>query len=191
MNEQPPAGMTDTRARRDGCSEAGFTLIEIMLVAVVIAILAAVAVPQIGAARAATFETSTITSLREIQRAQSAYAASCGGGAYAPTIARLATAPRANAPTFIAPGFTADIINRAGYRIRFTAGARIATAPATCNGLGRGLAVSGYFVEAAPLQAIYGRRYFGVSHRTVIYQSTARVRPIFNGDPPLPARPIQ
>jgi prepilin-type N-terminal cleavage/methylation domain-containing protein len=183
--------MTDTRAPRDGCSEAGFTLIEIMLVATVIAILAAVAVPQIGAARAATFETSTITSLREIQRAQTAYAASCGGGAFAPTIARLATAPRVNAPTFIAPGFTANTIDRAGYRIRFTAGPRVATAPATCNGLGRGLAVSAYFVEAAPLQTIYGRRYFGVSQRTVIYQSTGRVRPIFNGNPPPPARPIQ
>lgn len=183
--------MTDTGALRDGHSEAGFTLIEIMLVAAVIAILAAIAVPQIGAARAASFETSTITSLREIQRAQSAFAASCGGGAYAPTIARLATAPKANAPTFIAPGFTADTIDRAGYRIRFTPGTAIATAPASCNGLAKGLAVDGYFVEAAPLQTIYGRRYFGVSQRTVIYQSTARVKPIFNGNPPLPARPIQ
>jgi prepilin-type N-terminal cleavage/methylation domain-containing protein len=183
--------MIDTRARRDGCSQAGFTLIEIMLAAAVIAILVAVAMPQIGAARAATFETSTITSLREIQRAQTAYAASCGGGAYAPTIARLATAPKVNAPTFIAPGFTADTIDRAGYRIRFTAGTPVATAPATCNGLGAGQAVSGYFVEAAPLQTIYGRRYFGVSQRTVIYQSTARVSPIFTGNPPPPARPIQ
>jgi len=191
MNGQGPIRMIDTRALRDGCSKAGFTLIELLLAAAIIAIVAAVAVPQISAARAATFETSTITSLSEIQRAQAAYAASCGGGSYAPTIARLATAPRVNAPTFIAPGFTADTIDRAGYRIRFTAGARVASAPATCNGLGRGLAVSGYFVEAAPLQTIYGRRYFGVSQRTVIYQSFARVSPIFNGNPPPPARPIQ
>jgi hypothetical protein len=68
---------------------------------------------------------------------------------------------------------------------------KVATAPATCNGLGKGLAVDGYFLEAAPLQAIYGTRYFGISQRTVIYQSTARVAPIFNGNPRLPARPIQ
>jgi prepilin-type N-terminal cleavage/methylation domain-containing protein len=183
--------ITDTRAFRGGCSEAGFTLIEIMLVATVVGIVAAIAVPQISRARAASFEASTISSLREVQRAQSAYAASCGSGAYAPTILRLATAPKAGAPLFIAPGFTADTIDRAGYRLRFTAGTKIATAPATCNGLAKGLAVDGYFLEAAPLQAIYGTRYFGISQRTVIYQSTARVAPIFTGNPPLPARPIQ
>ena len=176
-------------ARHQG--HAGFTMVELLLVVTIIGIVASIAYPRINGARAASNEGSTINSLRAIQTAQATYAASCAGGAYAPTIARLAMAPAAGRPAFIGPGFTADTINRNGYRIRFSAGPRMATAPATCNGLAAGQAVTAWFAEAAPLTAGSGTRYFGVSQRGVIYQSRVRVAPNFASDPPAPARPIQ
>lgn len=183
--------MNNTPALLAHHRDAGFTLTEILLVVTVVGILAAVAIPQIAQARAASYETSTIASLRLIQGAQAGFASSCAGGFYAPSMAWLARAPRSGGPPFIGAEFQANTTDRSGYRIRFSAGTRVRTAPRSCNGLGQGQAVDGYFVEAAPLRAVNGSRYFGVSQRSVIFQSRSRVRPVFTGDPPPPARPIQ
>jgi prepilin-type N-terminal cleavage/methylation domain-containing protein len=183
--------MSDTRPFVSAQRNAGYTLIEIMLVATVIGIVAAVAVPQIGRARAASYETSTIASLQLIRGAQAGFASSCAGGFYAPSMVWLSRPPASGGAPFIGVQFQTNVIDRSGYRLRFSAGNAVATSPPTCNGLGRGRSVDRYFVEAAPLTALNGSRYFGVSQRSVIFQSTRRVAPIFTGDPPPPARPIQ
>mgnify|MGYP001558899656 CR=1 FL=1 len=181
----------------DRCADfrhhAGFTLIEMLLVVVLIGIVTSVAIPSVVRARGAAMEASTIASLRLIHGAQAAYATSCASGFYAPSIPWLSRAPASGGPAFIGREFTTDTTDRQGYRIRFSAGPRAATAPRTCNGLAPRLAVRDFFVEAGPIMASAGlvTRYFGVMTAGTIYQSTRRVRPIFTGTPPPPARPIQ
>ena len=170
---------------------AGFTLVELMLVVTVIGILSAVAVPSMQRARGAAYEASTIGSLHIIHSAQTSFSASCGGGYYAPSIPWLATKPTGSKIPFIGPEFTVNTFTRQGYTIRFTQGAVVATAPATCNGLGKGLAVSTFFVAADILLLADGvNRYFGVNGGGVIFQSTKRVPVTQTGSPPAPAKPI-
>ena len=101
--------MTAARAQR------GFSLIELMLVVCVVGILSSIAVPAVLRARATAWEASTIGSLRALNSAQAAFATSCGGGYYAPTVLSLATVPVGGQNAFIGPGFTTDTIHREGY----------------------------------------------------------------------------
>jgi prepilin-type N-terminal cleavage/methylation domain-containing protein len=174
----------------------GFTLIEALLVAAIVSIVSAIALPALERARAVAREVSTIGSLRALNTAQASFASSCGGGSYSPTVALLSVAPTgdgmANA-SFIGPDYTADIIDRAGYRIRFTKGVVVATAPATCNGLAANSTVQSYYIAGDPLATGPGMpvRYFGTSSGGTIYQSTVRLSAFYSGVPPAPARPIQ
>jgi prepilin-type N-terminal cleavage/methylation domain-containing protein len=172
--------------------EAGFTLIELMLVVTIVGIVAAIALPGLNRARGAAVEVATIGSLRTIYSAQLSYSVSCAGGHFAPSMPWLARLPKPGAAPFIGPEFPTDITNRRGYRIRFSPGALVARTLMTCNGLGPGRTVDDYFVGADLLQATGSAvsRYFGVNPSGVIYQSTKRVAPVFRGVPPSPARPI-
>lgn len=181
----------NTRPRERGFT--GFTLIELMLVMTVTGILSAIAVPSLTRARGVSLETSTIGLLRTLHTAQAAYAVSCAGGYYAPSILVLRTAPTAGGPPFLgSPELNADTTDRYGYRIRFSRGTVVARAPRTCNGLAQGRTADGYFVGADLLQVSHGiTRYFGIHGGGVMYQSRSRVRPLFSGVPPSPARPIE
>ena len=127
----------------------GFTLI----VVAIIGIIAAIAVPGLLRARMSGNEASEIGSMRAVNSGQSTYAASCGSGFYAPSLASLWTPP--------------------------TVGAG---GQASCNGVAAGASVSTYFVSAAPTVG-GGVRFFGTNQGGTIYTSTASVAVTQNGAP--------
>ncbi len=171
-------------------NDAGFTLIEWLIVAAIIGIIAAVAVPAFLRERVAGNEASAMESIRAINSAQATYAASCGGGFYAPSLANLATSPTiGGGDGFIGPDLGTDPSLKSGYSVALTAGPAAAGAPASCNGAAAGSVVSTYFVGASPTAGA-GGRFFGSNQGGTIFQSPTVVAVTQSGAP-AGATPIQ
>src|SRR5438445_9681615 len=94
---------------------AGFTLIELMITVGTIAILAAIALPNVLRARIAANEASALASLRVIHTAQSTFASECGGNGYAQRLADLTKPPAGSAHAFISPDLGSDPALKSGY----------------------------------------------------------------------------
>ena len=125
--------------------------------------------------------------------AQASFAATCGGGSYAPSVVWLTRPPTGGRGAFIGPDITTNSVDKQGYRIRFTSGPRVPTSARSCNGLGIGQAASSYFIAADPLFVgpHLRPRYFGTSSSSTIFQSAARVRAYYGGSAAAPAKAIQ
>ncbi len=164
-------------------SADGFTLLELLIVVRLLGITAAIAVPGLTRARLSGTEVSAIATLRSINNAQSTYAAACGGGSYAPSLATLGTPPAVGGGDgFIGTDLNQDPSVKSGYTIALTAGAVSAGSPASCNGVAAGSSTATYYVGGSPAAGAVGR-FFGTNQGGTIYEATSAVAVTQNGAP--------
>ena len=172
--------------RPDSHSDAGFTLIEVLLVIALIGLLASMAFPSLRRAQTAANESSAIGSLRTIGNAQQAYWSSCGGGMYAPSLQELGVQV-GNVPGYLGPDLSGPVpVLKSGYE--FDVGYDKVSQTTSCR---NGATVTGYHATADP-QVGRGRRYFGLNVMGSIFQSTETLFGVMTDAavPPSPAVPV-
>jgi prepilin-type N-terminal cleavage/methylation domain-containing protein len=170
-------------------TDRGFTVIELLIVVAMIMVVAAIAIPGLTRARMSSTEVNAIGTIRAVLSAQGAYSSTCGGGFYAPSLARLSAQPTEGGAGYIGPDLAADPVTKSGFVFTLTPGAASAASPVSCNGAAAGTLVSSYFIGADPVPG-RGERHFGANHGGTIHQAGAAI-PVTLVGTPAGATPIQ
>jgi type IV pilus assembly protein PilA len=149
----------------------GFTLVEILIVLGIIGVLASIAAAAYRFARVRAGESTAITTLDAINKAQFAFMQTCGNQRYAPTLVSLGVPVPGSGAAFLSPDLTqSDPLSKSGYVIRLSGTEVLDDAP-TCTGAAP---ISAYQVTADPLNpGVSGSRYFGTNVDRVIFEDQA------------------
>ena len=127
-------------------NQKGFSLVELLVVVIIIAIVAAIAIPNLLASRRAANEASAINSLRTYHSAEATYQATTGGN--------VSYADGSALTGLVDPVLASDAASKSGYSFSV---------------LASGTSDVNYCGTATPQSPATGRRAFAVSNAGVIY----------------------
>jgi prepilin-type N-terminal cleavage/methylation domain-containing protein len=147
----------------------GFTLLELVIVAAIIAIIMSIAMPMYIHSRLRANETSAVASLQAINQSQHVFAQTCGRQRYAPSLPSLAKANPGTSEAYLSPDLTsAKEVVKNGYV--FSMGGTEVTDPVqTCTGE---TPVESYQATADPTTpGTTGIKFFGTNTTIVVYES--------------------
>jgi prepilin-type N-terminal cleavage/methylation domain-containing protein len=146
---------------------SGFTLIELMIVLVIVAVLLSIAFNEYRGMQARGNDASAIGSLRSIAAAQWQFALTCGNMKYATTLPALAQPVPATGQGFLSPDLTsAESFEKSGYQFQMAA-KPLDGAPPACNGV---TVAEGYAATADPVKpGLTGNYFYGVNADRILY----------------------
>lgn len=156
-------------------ADTGISRTEVAIIVVVVAIIAAVALPGLWRARMAKNEAAAIASLRMIVTAEISYASVCGRNRYAASLATLGVPSPGSTQAFLAADLAVPAPVHDGYRFTLRQGEGAHVTGPDCNGTPT---YTAYYASAVP--ATFGRtgtRSFGVSTDGTIWQNVAAAAP--------------
>lgn len=166
---------------------SGFTRTELLIAAVIVAVMATLAVPGLRRSRMSGNEAAAIGALRAVTAAETAYAASCGQHRYATSLSTLgAPAPGGSQP-LLSPELAGAAPDVRGYRLALRAEQGAAAGANDCQGRPT---ATGYYASAEPFAfGSTGMRAFAVNTIGMIWQARAAAAP---AEPfSAPSTPIQ
>ena len=165
----------------------GYSLLELLIVMGMISVIAAIAVPRLLRARISSNEASAIGSMRTISSAQAAFAASCGGGGYAITVADLALPPTGGGQAFIPVDLAAATSGgtKSGYTFTITGatGGSVLAAADTCNGSANASETEFFSIGDPSQVGSTGQRFFAGDQSGQIRQDFAQLADMTAGTP--------
>lgn len=145
----------------------GFTLLEMLVVAAIVAVLAGAAMVGYRQSKIRAGEASTVSTLRSLNQAQFIYMQSCGKQRYAPTLVALGTPAPGDEHGFVSADLAvSDPLVKSGYIIQMI-GTAATEGEQTCTGT---VPLTSYRITADPeIPGVSGTHFYGTNGDRVIY----------------------